>query len=119
MLSRGLELQHTYDLEIREYRELNCQQHYALRHSYNCCFLFTPTQSTSIYTGFYRIGGNTMKCLKVYSTRLAILIALTTTLGLAQFETATLTGVVTDSAAAVVPKTDGKAINQAPNVEST
>src|SRR5260370_12791707 len=59
-----------------------------------------------------------MKCLKAYSTRLAILIALTTTLALAQFETATLTGVITDSAGAVVPKTDIKAINEATNVES-
>src|SRR5260370_12900001 len=59
-----------------------------------------------------------MKCLKAYSTRLAILIALTTTLALAQFETATLTGVITDSAGAVVPKTEVKAINEATNVES-
>src|SRR5713226_8952671 len=50
---------------------------------------------------------------------MAILIALTATLALAQFETATLTGVITDSAGAVVPKTDVKAVNEATNVESS
>src|SRR5438552_3248573 len=59
-----------------------------------------------------------MKCLKARSIPMAILIALTATLALAQFETATLTGVVTDSAGAVVPQTDVKAINEATNVES-
>src|SRR5258706_2738093 len=59
-----------------------------------------------------------MKCLKARSIPMAILIVLTATLALAQFETATLTGVVTDSAGAVVPKTDVKAINEATNVES-
>src|SRR5216684_1005968 len=59
-----------------------------------------------------------MKCLKARSIPMAILIALTATLALAQFETATLTGVVTDSAGAVVPKTEVKAINEATNVES-
>src|SRR5882672_1300108 len=60
-----------------------------------------------------------MKCLKTHSTRIAILIALTTTLALAQFETATLTGVITDSAGAVVPKADVKAVNEATNQESS
>jgi len=57
-----------------------------------------------------------MKCLK---TRIAFLIALTATLALAQFETATLTGVITDSAGAVVPKAEVKAVNEATNVESS
>src|SRR5258708_5508708 len=60
-----------------------------------------------------------MKCLKARSIPIAILIALTATLALAQFETATLTGVITDSTGAVAPKTDVKALNEATNVESS
>lgn len=60
-----------------------------------------------------------MKCLKTHSARIAILIALATTLAVAQFETATLTGVITDSAGAVVPKADVKAVNEATNQESS
>src|SRR6266567_749529 len=45
-------------------------------------------------------------------------IVLTTTIAVAQFETATLTGVITDSAGAVVPNAAVKAINESTNIES-
>jgi carboxypeptidase family protein/TonB-dependent receptor-like protein len=44
---------------------------------------------------------------------------LSLTVALAQFETATLTGTVTDAAGAVVPNANVKAINEATNVEAT
>ena len=45
--------------------------------------------------------------------------ALSLTVALAQFETATLTGTITDAAGAVVPNASVKAINEATNVEAT
>ncbi len=46
-------------------------------------------------------------------------LALSLTTALAQFETATLTGTITDAGGAVVPNTSVKAINEATNVEAT
>ena len=45
-------------------------------------------------------------------------IALSGIVALAQFETATLTGIITDSAGAVVPNASVKAINEATNIET-
>ncbi len=50
---------------------------------------------------------------------LILLIALSTTISLGQFETATLTGTITDSAGAVVPGAAVKAVNEATNIESS
>src|SRR5260370_15046370 len=46
-------------------------------------------------------------------------IALAGVLAFAQFETATLTGTITDAAGAVVPNATIKAVNEATNIEST
>ena len=53
----------------------------------------------------------------VYALMLCLALSLTT--ALAQFETATLTGTITDAAGAVVPNANVKAINEATNVEAT
>ena len=50
---------------------------------------------------------------------LAASIALSGTIALAQFESATLTGVVTDAAGAVVPGAMLRAVNEATNIEAT
>jgi len=58
--------------------------------------------------------------LRRIAMRLAMLaVALNGILVFGQFETATLTGVVTDSAGAVVPSATVKAINEATNIEAT
>src|SRR5438477_6782259 len=46
-------------------------------------------------------------------------LALSLTVAFAQFETATLTGTVTDAAGAVVPNANVKAISEATNAEAT
>ncbi len=46
-------------------------------------------------------------------------VALSTTAGFAQFESATLTGVVTDAATALVAGASVKAVNEATNLETT
>src|SRR5207248_1046294 len=64
--------------------------------------------------------GVSMISLQRNLRRIAILaVALTGFLAFGQFETATLTGVVTDSAGAVVPNATVKAINEATNIEAT
>ena len=50
---------------------------------------------------------------------LVMSIALSGTISLAQFESATLTGVITDAAGAVVPGATVRAINEATNIEAT
>jgi Carboxypeptidase regulatory-like domain len=53
------------------------------------------------------------------AARAAIIVASTGLALFGQFETATLTGIVTDSAGGVVPNSSVKAINEATNIEST
>src|SRR5947199_9573813 len=50
---------------------------------------------------------------------LAVSIALSGTSALAQFESATRTGIVTDAAGAVVPGATVRAVNEATNIEAT